>query len=477
MSNIGTSRDESTSLSELVATLVPTAIIAGVYLTIFLVLRKTNKRFYAPRTYLGSLREDERSPALSSGLFSWFGQYWKMPDIHALQHQSLDAYLFLRFLRMLVVIAFVGCCLLWPILFPINATGGGPKQQLEILSYGNVNKDTPEGQGRYYAHAFSAWLFYGFVMYLVLRESIFYVNLRQAFLLSPLYANRISSRTVLFVSVPERYLDEGRIRKVFGDAVKNVWIAGNTDDLDKLVEERDKVAMKLEKAEVKLLKLANAARIKAAKKGGANDTAEAPADAEPGSLAARWIPDKKRPSHKLGPLGLIGKKVDTIEWCREELARLIPATLAAQDAYRSGTYKKIPAVFVEFATQAEAESAYQVLAHHQALQMTPKYIGITPGEVVWSALKVSWWQRVVRRFAVVAFITVLIVYWAIPVGVIGIISNVDKLMNDVFFLQWLRAVPSWIMGVITGLLPSVLLAVLMSLVPIIMRCKSSSAVI
>lgn len=370
---------------------------------------------------------------------------------------------------MLVVIAFVGCCILWPILFPINATGGGGQTQLTILSYSNV--DSSNEKNRFYAHALAAWAFYGFVLYLILRESIYYINLRQAFLLSPFYANRISSRTVLFVSVPESYLDEARLRKVFGDSVKNVWITGATDNIDDLVKERDKVAMKLEKAEVKLLKLANAERLKAIKKGGADERVEAPADAEPGSLAARWVPSKKRPTHKLGPLGLVGKKVDTIEWCRTELERLIPATQKAQDTYRTGSYKKIPAVFVEFATQADAESAYQVLAHHQALQMSPKYIGVTPGDVVWSALKVTWWQRVLLRFAVIGFITALIIFWAIPVGVVGIISNVDKL-KTVSFLTWLDKIPSVIMGVITGLLPSVLMSILMSLVPIIMRCKS-----
>lgn len=307
-------------------------------------------------------------------------------------------------------------------------------------------------------------------MYMIIRESILYVNLRQAFLLSPMYSNRISSRTVLFVSVPDDYLDQARLRKVFGDSVKNIWIAGETKELDDLVKERDKVAMKLEKAEVKLLKLANAERLKAIKKGAADERPLPTADAESGSLAARWVPPKKRPSHRLGFLGLVGKKVDSITWCRSELARLVPAVQQGQDAYREGKYKKINSVFVEFTNQADAESAYQVLAHHQALQMTPKYIGVTPGEVVWSSLKVSWWQRVIRRFAVIGFISVLIIFWAVPVGVIGIISNISFLQK-IFFLQWIGLIPPIILGFVQGLLPSVLMSVLLSLVPIVMRCK------
>jgi calcium permeable stress-gated cation channel len=41
----------------LVDTLIPTLIIALVYVTIFLILRRSQRRFYAPRTYLGNLRE------------------------------------------------------------------------------------------------------------------------------------------------------------------------------------------------------------------------------------------------------------------------------------------------------------------------------------------------------------------------------------------------------------------------------------
>ncbi|KAI0206239.1 hypothetical protein F4808DRAFT_406501 [Astrocystis sublimbata] len=463
----GSARDvPSASAQSLYLTLAPVALTTAVYISIFLVLRKSQRRYYAPRTYLGSLRESERSPVLPSGLVNWFGSFWKISDYHPLQHQSLDAYLFLRFLKILIAITFVGCCITWPVLFPVNATGSGRATQVDILSYAHVNKDTE--YNRYYAHVFVAWIFYGFVMYMVVRESIMYVNLRQAFLLSPLYSNRISSRTVLFVSVPDDYLNAARLRKVFGDSVKNVWIAGETKELDELVKERDKVAMKLEKAEIKLLKLANAAHMKAVKKGAADERAVAPADAESGSIAARWVAPKKRPTHKLGFLGLIGKKVDTITWCRTELERLVPAVQKEQDAYREGKYKKINSVFVEFTNQADAESAYQVLAHHQALQMTPKYIGVTPGEVVWSALKVSWWQRVVRRFAVIGFISALIIFWAIPVAVVGAISNISAL-KQISFLRWIDLIPQIVLGFVQGLLPSILMSILLSLVPVVMR--------
>lgn len=87
------------SLSGMVSTLVPVAITAGVYFLIFIILRRSNRRFYAPRSYIGSLRENERTPALPGGYLNWIGRFWKIPDSLALQTQSLDSYLYLRFIR------------------------------------------------------------------------------------------------------------------------------------------------------------------------------------------------------------------------------------------------------------------------------------------------------------------------------------------------------------------------------------------
>ena len=69
--NIGSATKSSPSLSGLISTLVPTLIIALVYFGIFIVLRTKFPRQYAPRTYLGTLRPQERTPAPPNTLFGW----------------------------------------------------------------------------------------------------------------------------------------------------------------------------------------------------------------------------------------------------------------------------------------------------------------------------------------------------------------------------------------------------------------------
>ncbi|MCJ1250309.1 hypothetical protein MMC30_007535 [Trapelia coarctata] len=459
----------SNSASGLVSTLIPVLLVAGIMFLAFLCLRRTQKRQYSPRTYLATLRPEERTPAIPTGLFNWIGPFFKIPDSYVLNHQSIDGFLLLRFLKIATVICLVGCAITWPILFPINATGGGPKMQLDILTYGNV---LPGNNPRYYAHTFVAWIFLGFIWYMIARESIYYINLRQAYLLSPLYAKRLSSRTVLFASVPGDYLDEGKLRRMFGKKVKNLWIATDCKQLQKLVDERDKVAFKLEAAEIKLIKLANKARLKSLKKGGAhheeaNAGTTADIDGESGSVASKWIKPKDRPTHRIKPI--IGKKVDTINWCRAELERLIPEVEAMQAEHRAGEAKFVSSVFIEFWTQAEAQAAYQTTAHHLPLHMSPRFIGVNPDEVIWKNLRIKWWERILRNAATISFVVALVVFWAIPVAVVGSISNIDSLTGLVPFLAFIKKAPPVILGLITGLLPSVLLSVLMALLPIVLR--------
>lgn len=315
----------------------------------------------------------------------------------------------------------------------------------------------------------------GFVFYTITRESIFYINLRQAYALSPSYASRISSRTVLFTAVTEDYLNVDKIRDMFGrEKVKNIWLATDTAELEEMEGERQDAAMKLEAAETNLVTLANAARLKTLKKkgsaenvDGADDAAVAEADDESGSVAARWIRPKDRPTHRLKPL--VGKKVDTINWARSEIERLTPEVEALQAKHRAADTDLVSAVFVEFYVQSDAQAAYQSVAHNLPLHMAPRYIGLNPSDVVWSNLRIKWWERIVRYSATMALCIALIIFWAIPTAVVGAISNITFLTNKVPFLKFIESVPSWIQGVITGLLPSVLLAILMALVPIFFR--------
>jgi hypothetical protein len=462
----------SSSLSAFLSTLIPVLIVAVIMLAGFIILRKSQRRTYMPRTYIGYLRDWQKTPESPTGLWNWIVSMYKLPDTYVLQHHSMDAYLLLRFLKMCTLLLFVGCCITWPVLFPVNATGGGTGQQFDILSIANIGEDA---YARFFAHNFIAWIFVAFVFWLITREHIFYINLRQAYFFSPAYANRISSRTVLFTAVTEDYLNKDKICAMFGkEKVQNVWIATDTAELEEKVAERDAAAMKLEGAETALIVQANKARNKALKKqgtvedGNEGDESVGEFDDESGSVAAKWVQAKDRPTHRLK--FLIGKKVDTINWARSEIERLTPEIEELQAKHRAGDCKLVSSVFVEFYKQSDAQLAYQSVAHNLPLHMSPRYIGLDPTQVIWANLRIKWWERLIRHSATLAFVIAMIIFWAIPTAVVGAISNINLLMDKVPFLRFINNLPDVLLGLITGLLPTILMSVLIALVPIILRC-------
>lgn len=324
-----------------------------------------------------------------------------------------------------------------------------------------------------------------FILLMITRETLYYINLRQAYLVSPLYANRMSSRTVLYTCIPDEYLHESILRELLGESVvRRVWITRQTGELEKLVKKRDDVAMQLEAAQTKLVRLAAAEQRQEAKKRRRVAKQHEADGSEASELAenhdkdnafvedatSRWMLKAKRPTHRLKPL--VGQKVDTIEWARAELEKLIKEVQVEQASVRSGKRSKFRnSAFVEFNSLRDAQSAFQSLTHHQPLHMAPRFTGIYPGEIIWSNLNIVWWERILRVIASIAIVVAVIVGWTLPVAGIATISRsiVLKNISALSWLSFLDKVPGWSTGFITGLLPAVLLSLVMLILPPFLR--------
>lgn len=70
--------------------------------------------------------------------------------------------------------------------------------------------------------------------------------------------------------------------------------------------------------------------------------------------------------------------------------------------------KKLNSVFVEFETLSDAQAAYQSLTHHKVLQMAPRFTGMHPAEVIWSNLKIKWYERGVRKTITLSIVVALV---------------------------------------------------------------------
>ncbi|ENI11146.1 hypothetical protein COCC4DRAFT_122766 [Bipolaris maydis ATCC 48331] len=444
----GSHRDSGSSLSALVSTLVPSFVVAVALVVLFLVLRNKQRRLYAPRTYHDSLLEDEKTPPAGQGFLGWIKKFTNLSDEYVLNHHSLDAYLYMRFLKVLTLMAFVGVIITWPVLFPVNATGGGGESGLDILSFSNI-----ENEVRYFAHALIAWVFFGWVLFLIGREMLYLVTLRRAYFLTTWNASRISQRTVLFTDIPQESLSLEELHTMF-PRVAQIWLVPNVNDLDDDVSDLDKAIIKLEASETKFMQKVTKQQQKKGSEKGTFDKA-------------------LRPTHKTK--FLIGKKVDSIDYFRNQIEELLPKIQTAQRSHIAGKEKLDSAVFIEFDTILAAETAFNANQHRRPTKFSSRQMGVLPEEVIWKNLNMGSKSRSLRHLIATIFISAMILFWSIPVAVVGSISNINYLTENVPFLSFINDIPEVILGVVTGLLPVVALAILMALVPVICRVVAKLA--
>ncbi|KAI1337643.1 DUF221-domain-containing protein [Xylariaceae sp. FL0016] len=452
----------SNSLSGIISTLVPVFIVAVISVILFIFFRKKYSKIYYPRSDESIIRDDKnRTPRRDGGFSSFVADVRGLPDDIVLQRNSLDGYLFLRFFKILIIITGVGCLITWPILFPVNATGGGGQSQLDVLSFSNI-----VNVNRYYAHALIAWVYLGFVTLVVLRERVYFIGLRQAYFLSTARASRVPSRTVLFMGIPKEQRSISDIKQALGPTVRKVWLATDCKELEDDVEERTKAHGKLEGAEVKLSKKANKSRLKAQKKGNS--------DSNTSRDPHHWIEDKMRPTHRLK--FLIGKKVDTINWGKEEVPRLNQEISRKQSKQLQGDAEAVGSAFVEFSSQGAAQRAYQLaLKDKKKKTWKPRYIDVQPDEVIWKNLKENYMSRKVKMAIATAIVGFIVLFWTPITFFVGALTNINYLTNKVPFLSFINSIPSVILGVITGLLPTLILTILLILVPIVCRMLAKLA--
>lgn len=166
-------------------------------------------------------------------------------------------------------------------------------------------------------------------------------------------------------------------------------------------------------------------------------------------------------------LPLIGKKVDTIYYCRKELARLNHEI--GLDQSNLEQFPLMNSAFIQFNHQVAAHMACQSLSHHIPRQMDPRTVEVNPNDVIWDNLTMPWWSRYVRMFIIVAIIITLIILWSPLVAFTGGLSKIATLTDEVSWLAWIEKLPQWLISFIQGVLPPAILAILFAVLPIILR--------
>ncbi|KAI7229425.1 DUF221-domain-containing protein [Hortaea werneckii] len=452
VSDHGSHRSGSTSGAAILAALIPTLVTAIIYVAIFANIRNNYRKIYAPRTFLGTIDEKDRTPAERADGRHWFHDFRQLTDTFVLQHNSLEAFLYLRYLRSIVWICLIGCLLTWPILFPINANGGGTASQLDRISFSNVTKNH-----LLWAHVAIAWVFFLGIMVFLAWERLRLIGIRQAYFLDNDYASRLSARTVLWLNAPREACQQENMKEYFGEDAEKLWAVRDLGDLDGLIAQRNGTAYSLERAEMDLVIMAvQLQKMQGSTPAGLNGQAE----------GQQAVPTAKRPTKREPPL--VGKKVDILDKTRKKIGDLNKAI----ETHRSAPSRNVPeqsAVFVSFNSQPAAHRAYQQISFQPRLPVQDRFLAPQPKEVLWKNVVMPKAERLSKGSMALAFVIVFTIFFSIPTGLIGTISNVKYLADRVSWLAWIDNLPPWALGLLTGLLPPFLVSWFVSYVPKLFR--------
>ena len=178
---------------------------------------------------------------------------------------------------------------------------------------------------------------------------------------------------------------------------------------------------------------------------------------------------------------LIWRRVDTIHHCLGKLAltnREIRAELAElaeleSNGRESNKYRRMRSAFVRFDTHSAEYMACETLLNANPLQLSARHVGIPVRELRWSTLPQRW-NRYTRNGLVWIAIASLLIIWAIPVALMGILSQIATLADSRSWLHWKSGAPAWLSGIIQGVLPQLILVILTTLMPLLLRARYHS---
>jgi hypothetical protein len=378
-------------------------------------------------------------------------------------YSSLDNYFFDRYLHTLTRIFLLLGLTVPPILIPLNMVDGkneaGGVKGLDRLSFSNVGFSHTD---RYWVHLVVAILVVALVCHMLRREVQEYRRIQSVSCLD-------ISRSSLFISSSIKGLSSKAIQRKFrktAGGVRSVTLNRDYSSLRAKLRRRDELLRKLEIAETALIMKANFNKNVGTKNKSSSE------HRHPMPLWMKYLDQKDRPSIRLSarpwlpPLPFIGAQADAIHHFRTEIAR---SNIEIEwDQQHPDKFPPTNSSFVYFNQTISTQLTNIALKARIPPSWTLKHVS-TPRDTIWAHVSISWWQQCIRTAVVYLLVTALTLGFAVPVTIIGSLSQIKYLVHVVSWLQWVETLPNWLVAVVQGVLPPALLAVITAAVPIAIR--------
>ncbi|EUC40045.1 hypothetical protein COCMIDRAFT_109764, partial [Bipolaris oryzae ATCC 44560] len=358
-------------------------------------------------------------------------------------HDHFDRYFFRRYLRSLAVIFTPALILIPPILIPLNYTKGKTAvlgvSGLDSLGWSNVGLDQAD---RYWAHLILGLLFIVHVCWVIWNELAFYVAIRQN---SP-YA---ALCTVLIESIPDDWMSEKALTsqlEIFPGVVTAISFNRDYSLISRLAERRERLARSLEIEEISKIRKAYRAGVQKRDKKSNFPKKHRPANYKSRSLfnVFAWLEREK---------------ADTSIMYREELLKT-----SKEMEFHRATRERFPllrSAFITFANPLAANMACQTVIHTSSGYMTPRTIPLSADDVIWRNVNITWKDRTIRTVLSNMLIMAMATACVIPVALAGLLSQIIYITRAVPWLSWINELPEFLLSLLQGVLPPLLVAVLM----------------
>lgn len=401
-----------------------------------------NSVIYYPNRILKSLDPNEGG-SRTRNPFSWIHEAMSSTEQDVISASGYDTAVYFVFLSTVLGILVLSGLVLLPVLLPVAATDDGVKtasttsngtfNDLDKLAMGNVK----EKSSRLWAFLLATY-WVSFVTYFLLWKAYKHVSgLRADALMSP--EVRAEQFAILVRDIPP--VPEGQTRKeqvdsyfkrIYPESFYRSMVVTDNKVVNKLWEELEGYKKKLARAEAVYAQ---------SKKTGK--------------------PEGARPTNRIGFLGLIGKKVDSIEYYNEKITEVTPKLESEQkDTLRE---KQLDAALVFFSSRVAAASAAQSLH----AQMVDKWTVTEAPEfrqMIWTNLKISFFQRQVRQYVIYIVVALTIVFFMIPIGFISALTTLGNLKKYLPFLKPIVDIDA-IKTVLEAYLPQLALIIFLALLP------------
>jgi calcium permeable stress-gated cation channel len=131
-----------------------------------------------------------------------------------------------------------------------------------------------------------------------------------------------------------------------------------------------------------------------------------------------------RPTHRTGFLGLIGTKVDTIEYCSEQIKELLPKLEAEQKTTLHEKQQR--AAIVIFNSRSAVAFASQTL-HAQVYDKWTVMEAPEPRQIIWSNLPMKLYDRQIRQSVVYGIVFLIVVFYMVSLTAISAVTTLENL--------------------------------------------------